>query len=257
MADSLWARLEERFDEYSSLPSVEAAARDDDDDAEFGQRHTDATFKVSKRIMCEIKTSNQFRQPKQVEATVRWREISEGHLPPPVPPAARVGMSLPRLGWGAAARLVLYGGFDEAGFAPEVHLFDVGRRRWCGAEDRPAVRGRAPAPRAGHTGSALGRHAMVVYGGRGEDGLLQELHALQMHSTKPADGGPPRVTLCWSRPRVAGGGQQPSARAHHACAEMDGSLLLFGGEVSTRASCGDARRATPEISHTPHSHVYR
>ena len=94
---------------------------------------------------------------------------------------------------------MLYGGFDEAGFAPEVHLFDVGRRRWCGAEDRPAVRGRAPAPRAGHTGSALGRHAMVVYGGRGEDGLLQELHALQMHSTKPADGGPPRVTLCWSR----------------------------------------------------------
>ena len=75
MADSLWARLEERFDEYSSLPSVEAAARDDDDDAEFGQRHTNATFKVSKRIMCEIKTSNQFRQPKQVEATVRWREI--------------------------------------------------------------------------------------------------------------------------------------------------------------------------------------
>ena len=68
MADSLWARLEERFDEYSSLPSVEAAARDDDDEAEFGQRHTDATFKVSKRIMCEIKTSNQFRQPKQVEA---------------------------------------------------------------------------------------------------------------------------------------------------------------------------------------------
>ena len=119
MADSLWARLEERFDEYSSLPSVEAAARDDDDDAEFGQRHTDATFKVSKRIMCEIKTSNQFRQPKQVEATVRWREISEGHLPPPVSPAARVGMSLTRLGWGAAARLVLYGGFDEAGFAPE------------------------------------------------------------------------------------------------------------------------------------------
>ena len=98
MADSLWARLEERFDEYSSLPSVEAAARDDDDDAEFGQRHTNATFKVSKRIMCEIKTSNQFRQPKQVEATVRWREISEGHLPPPVSPAARVGMSLPRLG---------------------------------------------------------------------------------------------------------------------------------------------------------------
>ena len=40
MADSLWARLAERFDEYSSLPSVEAAARDDDDDAEFGQRHT-------------------------------------------------------------------------------------------------------------------------------------------------------------------------------------------------------------------------
>ena len=65
------ARLEERFDEYSSLPSVEAAARDDDDDAaEFGQRHTNATFKVSKRIMSEIKTSNQFRQPKQVEATV-------------------------------------------------------------------------------------------------------------------------------------------------------------------------------------------
>ena len=110
-----------------------------------------------------------------------------------------------------------------------MHLFDVGRRRWCGAEDRPAVRAAArPSPRAGHTGSALGRHAMVVYGGRGDDGLLQELHALQMHSTKPADGGPPRVTLCWSRPRVAGGGQQPSARAH-ACAEMDGSLLLFGG----------------------------
>ena len=70
---------------------------------------------------------------------------------------ARVGMSLTRLGWGAAARLVLYGGFDEAGFAPEVHLFDVGRRRWCGAEDRPAVRGRAPSPRAAPCRSSLRR----------------------------------------------------------------------------------------------------
>ena len=93
---------------------------------------------------------------------------------------------------------------------------------------------------------------------RGEDGLLQELHALQMHSTKPADGGPPRVTLCWSRPRVAGGGQQPSARAHHACAEMDGSLLLFGGEVSTRASWRDELVTRPQRSLTPpYSHVYR
>ena len=50
--------------------------------------------------MCEIKTSNQFRQPKQVEATVRWREISEGHLPPPVSAggARRHEPDPPRLG---------------------------------------------------------------------------------------------------------------------------------------------------------------
>ena len=134
MADSLWARLEERFDEYSSLPSVEAAARDDDDDAAFGQRHTDATFKVSKRIMCEIKTSNQFRQPKQVEATVRWRAINDDGGP-----AARVGMSLTRLGWGAAARLVLYGGFDDAGFSEQGSLM--------GSED-------AEDAKEGHEGAA-------------------------------------------------------------------------------------------------------
>ena len=48
--------------------------------------------------------------------------------------------------------------------------------------------GLPPAPRAGHTASSFGRHTMLVYGGRGEAGVLDELWALQMYRSKPAAG---------------------------------------------------------------------
>ena len=42
-------------------------------------------------------------------------------------PSARVGMSLTRLGWGEHARLVLYGGYEEGGFASsDLYFFGHG-----------------------------------------------------------------------------------------------------------------------------------
>ena len=87
--------------------------------------------------------------------------------------------------------------------------------------------GLPPAPRAGHTASSFGRHTMLVYGGRGEAGVLDELWALQMYRSKPAAGQPPRTAYCWLRQQAVGGstgergGALPSARAYHAVAEAD------------------------------------
>ena len=83
---------------------------------------------------------------------------------------------------------------------------------------------------------------MLVFGGRGEAGLLDELWALQMYRSKPSAGQPPRTAYCWLQQHLAdeyGNQAGPSARAYHATAEVEEGgnqgLMLFGGEVTTRS----------------------
>ena len=137
LLEAQFKRLEERFDEYAALPTAEmiaaaaappprkGSARPASASATMGGKPKVKldTFKVSKRIMQEKQYINQYRQPKGVDATLRWR------TPPDVggelAPSPRVDMSLTRLGWGDHARLVLFGGYEEFGFASsEVYLFD-------------------------------------------------------------------------------------------------------------------------------------
>ena len=158
-------------------------------------------------------------------------------------PSARVGMSLTRLGWGEHARLVLYGGYEEGGFASSaLYFFDPLAMCWLDEAAAGTTLGKPPPPRAGHTANGFGRHTMLVFGGRGEAGLLDELWALQMYRSKPSAGQPPRTAYCWLQQHLAdeyGNQAGPSARAYHATAEVEEGgnqgLMLFGGEVTTRS----------------------
>ena len=162
----------------------------------------------------------------------------------------------PRLGRGGAARA--------------VRRLRRGRLRAGGAP----VRRRPPAVvrRGGPAGGARPR-AVAAGGAHGQ------------RARPPRDGGvrrPRRGRAAPGAPRAAdaldeAGGRRAAAR--HAVLEpaarrrrrpaaeraraprvrRDGRLsaAVWRRGEHARASCGDARRATPEISHTPHSHVYR
>ena len=261
-------RLEERFEEYSSLPSADAIVGDAGAAAGKARPATagaspsagsgaaaavalsrgTSEFKVSKRIMCLTNKVKQFGQDKGVTATLQWQAAtpSGAMMGQFATPSPRVDMTLTRLGWGDHARLVLFGGFEDTGFSStEIQLFDPLSMRWCGQDEFGTI-GTPPTPRAGHTASAFGRHLMLVFGGRGETGTLDELWALQMHRSKSSAGEPARCWLAWSKQQPLGGGggsgggaggfAGPTPRAHHAVAELEETLMLFGGEVILRVA---------------------
>ena len=146
-------------------------------------------------------------------------------------------------GWGEHARLVLYDGYEEGGFASSaLYFFDPLAMCWLDEAAAGTTLGKPPPPRAGHTANGFGRHTMLVFGGRGEAGLLDELWALQMYRSKPSAGQPPRTAYCWLQQHLAdeyGNQAGPSARAYHATAEVEEGgnqgLMLFGGEVTPRS----------------------
>ena len=210
--------LEEQFNEYSALPNANvpggmgsaappwpkgAAAPAPPSPTGLPKAKTDG-FKVSKRIMQSTPHINQHRHPKGVEATLEWQTVVD--LSGVASPSPRVGMSLTRLGWGDHARLVLYGGYEEHGFASSnLHYFDPLKLSWVAEAEAGNTLGTSPPPRAGHTANGFGRHTMLVFGGRGEAGVLGELWALQMYRSKPAAGQPPRTSWCWIRQRPVRG----------------------------------------------------
>lgn len=181
--DEVFKKLEMRFTEFSMLPNppkkgYSGTMRDSD---YISQR-------VQKRNGDFV---NQYRNNGMVKgggAEVSWDSLSSA----PGGPQSRVGMTLSRLGAGHHARLVLFGGLTagtseapQGGFAPnDVELFDPVQMRWCTAAGRGSVRGRAPAPRAGHAASPLGRHLVVYFGGRTELGLSAELSLLAQYRIK-------------------------------------------------------------------------
>ena len=257
MIEASFRALEERFNEYSALPNADVSGGKATAPAwakgaggppappapgTVGPKaKSGVDFKVSKRIMNEVSYVNQHRQPKGVEATLEWHEVVD--LSGAAAPSARVGMSLTRLGWGEHARLVLFGGYEEHGYASsDLHYFDPLAMCWLDEAEAGSTLGKSPPPRAGHTANGFGRHTMLVFGGRGEAGLLDELWALQMYRSKPSAGQPPRTAFCWLQQHVAdeyGNAAGPSARAYHAVAEVEEGgnqgLMLFGGEVIMRS----------------------
>ena len=225
--EDLFSRLEAQLKEYSKLPVG----------PELGKAGNAADY-ISQRIQKPNGDFvNQYRNAGVVKgggAKVEWEQVAQAANGP----AARVGMTLSRLGAGHLARLVLYGGLSsptaekpQGGFAPsQVELFDPTAMKWCAEAEKGEVRGRAPAPRAGHAAAPLGRHLLIVFGGRTELGLSAELAALAQHRCKPTELDGPASCLLWSRPRL-GSTSSPSARAHHAMVAIGSSLVMFGGEV--------------------------
>ena len=237
--EDLFSRLEAQLKEYSKLPVG----------PELGKAGNAADY-ISQRIQKPNGDFvNQYRNEGVVKgggAKVEWEQVAQAANGP----AARVGMTLSRLGAGHLARLVLYGGLSsptaekpQGGFAPsQVELFDPTAMKWCAEAEKGEVRGRAPAPRAGHAAAPLGRHLLIVFGGRTELGLSAELAALAQHRCKPTELDGPASCLLWSRPRL-GSTSSPSARAHHAMVAIGSSLVMFGGEVIALLP--------------PHAHAYR
>ena len=219
LIEASFRALEERFNEYSALPNADVSGGKGATDPPWPKGagappspsapgaggpkvKGGADFKVSKRIMNEVAYVNQHRQPKGVEATIEWRELVD--LSGAAAPSARVGMSLTRLGWGEHARLVLYGGYEEGGFASSaLYFFDPLAMCWLDEAAAGTTLGKPPPPRAGHTANGFGRHTMLIFGGRGEAGLLDELWALQMYRSKPSAGQPPRTAYCWLQQHLA------------------------------------------------------
>ena len=213
LIEASFRALEERFNEYSALPNADVSGSKGTTPSWSKGAALPASpgtgppkvsldkFKVSKRIMQATPYVNQHRQPKGVEATLEWQEVVD--LSGAAAPSARVGMSLTRMGWGEHARLVLYGGYEEHGFASsDLHYFDPSNMCWLDQEEAGSTLGTPPPPRAGHTANGFGRHTMLVFGGRGETGLLNELWALQMYRSKPSAGQPAHTALCWLQQHV-------------------------------------------------------
>ena len=98
-----------------------------------------------------------------------------------------------------------------------------------------SVRGEPPQGRAGHSASALGRHVLLFFGGRTVGGMSDELFALVQHRAE-LTVSVRSAALSWSKPSTERNSPAPCARAYHAVAEMERSLLLFGGEVRVRQS---------------------
>ena len=219
--DTQWGRLDAKLGTFSF---------EDNNKSEF----------ISARITAPPDRNgahNQYRNGGSTDnATMEWNMLEDSQR---VRVPGRVSSSFCRIGAGSTARLVLFGGLEESGelASNQVECFDPLKMRWCTPSERGAVRGRPPAPRAGHTATSLGRHLVLLFGGRTEEGLSSELHALSQYKSKSeADG--PASTLFWTKERTTGT-QQPCARAHHASTSLDSTLYMFGGEVLMRSDDRD------------------
>jgi hypothetical protein len=195
-----WSKLEKNFVQFKRLPSGPAVRS-----SPFSPGQ--AASYISQRIQ---KSSD--NQPKQSQfrdggiakgggASMEWSQIK---APGPEP---RIGATLSRIGAGHKARLVLFGGLDKGSVenpqagafaSSELELFDPHQMRWCTGAERGRVMGKVPMPRVGHAAAPLGRHLLVVFGGRTESGLSSELALLAQYHAKarpPPDPHTARRTL--------------------------------------------------------------
>lgn len=237
LKEKAFLRLQEQLDEYASLPTNEIGLLG----VEKSVSH------IPERFRRPLKSgANQHRFPKEVSGRVDWQPTIPSRLGAG-PSGARVGSTLTRLGSAESTRIILFGGFEGTDFAsPTLHAFYPHQARWCTPSELGSTRGRPPLPRAAHSASAIGRHSMIVFGGRSSAGLLSEALMLHVHRVYQRSGESQTV-LVWSRPPTAGG-QAPCARAHHAVAAFEQEVFLFGGESIMPASEREQMIATLEAA---------
>ena len=109
-----------------------------------------------------------------------------------ISPAARAGHSATALG--VPAHLIVFGGANSSRRFGDVQLFDTADNHW----QKPAVRGRPPAPRYYHC-ACLARGSLLVLGGNDGAACLGDLHALNTESwtwSQPVTNGQPSPPRC-------------------------------------------------------------
>lgn len=127
------------------------------------------------------------------------------------------------------SKLVLFGG-EGANMQPLNDTFVLDLE--ADAPEWRAVRvGSAPPGRWGHTLSCLNSSALVVFGGCGADGLLNDVFVLDLDEQEPTwrevAGREPAGD---GEEAGGGGGQRPRPRSWHSSCTLDGSkLVVFGG----------------------------
>ena len=161
-----------------------------------------------------------------------WGEVARSEAPgvEAPPPEGRWGATLSLIGCGLTAFYVLIGGRTDSGLPSFMEVFDPLHLRWVHAEDVGiSMLGEPPSARVGHTSVVVGRHVLLVFGGRSRGGLSDELLALVQHKA-PTSVDARCCSLSWTRPPAVADAGSPSARAHQAVAEIGMAMFLLGGE---------------------------
>ena len=133
-----------------------------------------------------------------------WRQIVHAGISPP----ARAGHSGTALG--VPPHLVVFGGANSSRRFNDVSILDTVSNQW----EKPAVRGRPPAPRYFHA-AGLHRTSMLVFGGNEGTSSLGDLHALNTES------------WTWSQPSTTGA--PPSPRTGHTGTMVNKLFFVIGG----------------------------
>ena len=117
--------------------------------------------------------------------------------------------------------VLMFGGRElNGGQTNDLYRFDVGECRaprrgtWMWSMQPTAPSAPSPPPREGHTATIF-RNYFVIFGGLGLDGLLNDIHALDLD------------TLVWSVPETSG--VLPIRRHQHSSCTFSRNLVIFGG----------------------------
>nr|AML78379.1 putative LOV domain-containing protein [Phoradendron leucarpum] len=150
---------------------------------------------------------------------VRWRKLTVGGAVEP----SRCNFSTCAVG----NRAVIFGGegVDMEPLNDTIVLdLDAARPEW----ERVRVAGSSPPGRWGHTLSCLNGSSVVVFGGCGRRGLLNDVFVLDLDAEPPT----------W---KEVSGGSPPLPRSWHSSCAMEGSkLVISGGCTDAGMLLGDA-----------------
>lgn len=123
----------------------------------------------------------------------------------------------------------------------ELKIDAAGDWRWQVTEMTPAL---CPPARWGHTATLISPGLIVVFGGFGEDYVMDDVWLLQVGPTQSDHeiidlSQPSGMTGRWIKPQVKG--SRPSARAFHSATMVPGvGIVLFGGLNATGRAHRDA-----------------
>jgi len=132
--------------------------------------------------------------------------------------------------------IVVFGGAGMDGPLSDVWLFDTEVVKWV----RPKVQGQSPPPREMAAGVAVGGGRVLVYGGRGEAGVLADAWLLDIAEAKWTSLGHTRHPRC-----AAAAATVPRAAVPGVAAGSGSVVLLYGG-FSGGAVEGDVLLVDPD-----------